>query len=317
MQLSIIIVNYEAWDKLANCLHSLCPLFDVALSLEVIVVDNVSPTNRLATFQTDFPRVRFFSNTGNNGFANGCNYGASMSQGDTFLFLNPDTIVNGEAIREMYNALQAFEAITVLSCQQTDVQGNLSKSGASFKQFGLTKLRSSKQKSKLYLSDNLEEVDWVSGSVFMIEKIDFQNYNGWNEDYWMYCEDEDFCRRIHQKGGHAFLLKSPTIIHAHGGSSRINLKISALTKTEVIISTHLLFHNFTAGWKGVLLNLYIAFSVLIEHLLYAVLSLPLFFVKKLRVKSLIFFKLLYYYGYALGQRSWKSPRLRAYSNISL
>ena len=87
LSISVVIVNYEAWDKLKNCLDSLnFPLQDLLIR-EVIVVDNSSPTDLLENFKVKYPQYTFIRNTGNNGFSNGCNLGAQEAIGNTYLFL--------------------------------------------------------------------------------------------------------------------------------------------------------------------------------------------------------------------------------------
>lgn len=82
---------------------------------------------------------------------------------------------------------------------------------------------------------------WVSGSVIFIRHYDFKQSGGWNEQFWMYCEDIDLCKRASSRGGKIALLQNVDIIHDHGGNSRINLVTTALTKSEVYISRHVNF----------------------------------------------------------------------------
>lgn len=211
----------------------------------------------------------------------------------------------------MGKALIENKNITILSCSQTDTKGRPSKSSGRYKQYAWSKkIAQSASCHSESKHENLEQVDWVSGSVVMISRANFEKHQGWNEDYWMYCEDEDFCRRVNNNGGSVYLLKSASIIHAHGGSSRINPRTAALTKTEVLISTHLYFHNFLEGSSKSLLNAYIVTSNLITHLLLAVIALPLFFIRKMRIKFLMLFFLLHYYCKAMISGNWKSPRIQ-------
>ena len=86
MGLSVIIVNYKAWNALEDCLNSLVSVFSKFENLEVIVIDNQSGDGKFAIFQSKFPQFRFILNSGNNGFSNGCNLGAKSARGDFFLF---------------------------------------------------------------------------------------------------------------------------------------------------------------------------------------------------------------------------------------
>jgi Predicted glycosyltransferases len=70
----------------------------------------------------------------------------------------------------------------------------------------------------------------------MIKHETFDKLGGFDEDFWMYSEDVDLCRRIRNAGGEIAFCSNITIEHNHGGSSRVNLKTTSLTKTEVHIS---------------------------------------------------------------------------------
>ena len=80
--ISIIIVNYKSWNKLRQCLEAINTINDIDFELETIVVDNASNDGQLDSYKTNFPNCIFIENTGNNGFANGCNLGAKKAKGN-------------------------------------------------------------------------------------------------------------------------------------------------------------------------------------------------------------------------------------------
>ena len=93
MDLSIVIVNYRAWDDLGRCLDSLEPIRDrEEPSIEVLVVDNGSGDGRTARFRELYPWARLIESPVNGGFAYGCNLGAGEARGSELLFLNPDCL---------------------------------------------------------------------------------------------------------------------------------------------------------------------------------------------------------------------------------
>jgi GT2 family glycosyltransferase len=118
MQLSVILVNYRGWKKLRPCLESLKCLSTLPIDSEIIIVDNQSADGELTGFARDFPDFNFIENTGNFGFAHGCNYGASAAKGDFLMFLNPDTIVNAEAIQQLRTTASKYANLTILTCRQ-------------------------------------------------------------------------------------------------------------------------------------------------------------------------------------------------------
>ena len=150
--------------------------------------------------------------------------------------------------------------------------------------------------------------DWVSGSVVMISRKSFEGLGGWDDDFWMYFEDVDLCRRAGLKNGEVVLLKSVSIEHNHGGASRINPQITALTKTEVNISRHLYISKHEAGYKAFYMHLFLVVNNLLFGLFPAIAGILLFFVKSLLATSRAYFLLVSYYLNALRQDTWLSKR---------
>ena len=315
--ISIVIVNYKSWKHLTNCLQSLVTIKNKDFSFEVIVVDNCSNDGKLEEFEKSFPTVNFVVNSGNNGFANGCNVGAQNAQGDYLLFLNPDAIANEDAIEKMWTYAKKNPTVGIVSCRQKKSNGNYEKElrffpsfftlfgwlRAVYKLFNKGKFDVSKQGD-----ENLLYPDWVSGSLVFISRDWFDAVQGWNEDYWMYFEDVDLSRKVQLANGKVVLLKDAEIIHNHGGASRINVKTTSLTKTEVLISKHVYINNHFKGLECFLSQLLLVLSNILIKLLLSILGIFLFFVPKMRLEQHIFAKIFRYYLQSIGKGTWLSIR---------
>lgn len=137
--LSVIIVNYNGGEKLFRCLQSLNSISDSRFTLEVIVVDNHSSDNGQALLINHFPQFIFVTNSGNNGFANGCNLGASHASGMNLLFLNPDTSVTSDALFNMLEEVRVRPEYSIVSCRQIREDGKQDRPFGKFlKIFSLT-----------------------------------------------------------------------------------------------------------------------------------------------------------------------------------
>ena len=89
------------------------------------MVDNDSQDRKLEDFSNNFPRVTFIKNSGNNGFANGCNLGADNAQGEFLLFLNPDTVLtSSNAIDSMFEFAKKNSSVGITSCRRINQKGN-------------------------------------------------------------------------------------------------------------------------------------------------------------------------------------------------
>tara|TARA_R110001632_G_scaffold43376_6_gene110162 strand:+ start:168862 stop:169842 length:981 start_codon:yes stop_codon:yes gene_type:complete len=311
IDISIIIVNYKSWKHLRNCLNSLKNLNDLSFAYETIVVDNYSYDGNFEKFTKEFSSVQFVLNSGNNGFANGCNFGASKARGDYFLFLNPDTLINGKALEEILSFAKLNRNVGVTSCLQKKKTGGYEKSNRIFPNlltlFGLTRAIYKLFSKKLPESNNqVLYTDWVSGSLVFISKEWFAQINGWNEDYWMYYEDMDLSKKVQKSNGKVAVLKSVEIIHNHGGASRLNIKTSAITKTEVQISKHIYIQNHFKGVERILSHLILFKVNVFFKLLLAILGVLLFFIPKMRLNVYLFTRIISYYCHCLKNRTWLS-----------
>jgi len=317
VDISIIIVNYKSWEALKECLEGLAVVNANRFSFETIVVDNRSNDGKLDEFRTLFPSVNFMENSGNNGFANGCNTGANLSKGDYLLFLNPDTIATENAIYELWNSTKNNTDFGIVTCTQLNEKGKAYKEIRFFPSlktlFGtlraINKLAIKKQILKNFNQDKtIVFPDWATGAVIFMSASWFKKVNGWNEKYWLYFEDVDICKKVIDQGGKVALLRSTSILHKHGGASRINIKTKALTKTEVLISQHVYFNEHFKGFKHLLIQLLLLLSLLIEKTTMAILGSVFFFIPKLKVNIYIFKNLLAYYFSAIYNKTWISPR---------
>ncbi|TDE07607.1 glycosyltransferase family 2 protein [Flavobacterium sandaracinum] len=321
MDISIIIVNYKGWKALDECLESIDSISSKTFSFEVIIVDNFSNDGQFPVFKHKYSKFTFIENTGNNGFSNGCNFGASIATGNHFLFLNPDTKLTLEALETLLQTAISHPEIGIVSCLQINEnnvfykQTNLFPALGRF--FGISralfrKLNKPKLEKRFNTTTDLFYPDWVTGAVIFISRNWFDKIKGWNEDYWLYFEDVDLCKKVADLGGKIAVTRKATIFHQHGGASRINVKTKALTKTEVIISKHVYISNqFSTGIQIYLQSLLIL-GVLLEKILLSIISLFLFFIPKLKVNRLMLKNLTVYYFNALQKQTWISPRAMNY-----
>ncbi len=311
IDVSIVIVNYRSWRHLRACLSSLRNLDRVSFTFETIVVDNCSNDENFNKFSNEFLEVSFFLNTGNNGFANGCNFGASKAIGDSFLFLNPDTIVNALALEKIFHFSKLNSNIGITSCLQKKPSGGYEKYVRSFPRitnlFGISRAIIKIFKKRVSIKENqILYTDWVSGSFVFISRHWFIKIDGWNENYWMYYEDVDLCKKIEQVKAKVAVLTSVEIIHNHGGASRLNIKTSSITKTEVQISKHIYIQNHFRGIERILSHFLLIINNVLFKMIVAVLGLFLFFIPKMRLNVYLLFKMINYYLSSFIRRSWLS-----------
>lgn len=311
--LSIIIVCFKGWERLNKCLEALNSFKGENFRAEVIVVDNKSDDDTINKIEIRFPKFRFIYNKINGGFANGCNLGAGNASGEFLLFLNPDTVASESEIEKLLNIAKQNPEFAILSCRQVNEKGKERVAYGPFpSMFNLTGFQRAIFGNRMSeLRRQTPEVsfpDWISGSVVLIRQTTFRQISGFDEDFWMYFEDVDLCRRIRKIDSEIAFCRNITIEHNHGGSSRINLKTASLTKTEVHISRHVYVSKHKTGIEKYVIQTFLVLNNLISGCVMAFLGLILFFIPKVFSRTLIYYKLIRYYIGSLFRLSWISPR---------
>lgn len=232
MDLSIIIVNYNAKYFLEQCLHSVKRALK-NIQAEIIVIDNHSSDQSLEWIQSRFTEIIYMVNGENLGFAKANNQGLAMARGKWILFLNPDTIVSEDSIRICLEFGQNHEDAGALGLRMIDGRGKFlpeSKRGlpmattAFYRLFGLSKLFPSSGIFNSYYQPHVKEkdihsIEVAAGAFMMVNRSLLESLGGFDERFFMYGEDIDLCYRIRLKGLTNYYLGSQTIIHFKGEST--------------------------------------------------------------------------------------------------
>ncbi len=324
MDLSIITVNFRSWSHLDAALSGLAQAAELADSRwEVIVVDNASGDDQLANFRARYPAVRFMENGGNWGFASGNNLGAQNARGTTLLFMNPDVRAAPSEIRKLLEEKSAHPEINILTAPQQDAKGRLQKAFDRFPDL-LTYLRTVRSLMRVLAPGNnpdprrvyghIISCDWVSGSLLMISKQDFRALGGWSEDFWMYAEDMDLCKRAALSGMRCAITPVASFTHLHGGASRQNPEVARITKTEVLISAHVYVERHFRGLHRLANHLIIALRNLVPLLLAGTLNiLTLGRIMRLQIAGQVLAGLCAHYLRVARTGIWLSRRSRNYA----
>jgi GT2 family glycosyltransferase len=274
--------------------------------MEVIVVDNNSGDGKIDEFDRKYPQFRFIRNSVNGGYANGCNLGASVASGKNLLILNPDTTAGESEIGKLLKEVTQNPDNFIISCRQIRQDGKESKATGMFP--GLFSSRRKPGEKSSVANENVSFPEWVSGSVMMMRKEVFDKLDGFDEDFWMYSEDVDLCRRARDLGGEIAFFSNIIIEHNHGGSSRADVITTSITKTEVQTSRHLFIHKHKSGIERILMQTFIILDNLITGIIAGFAGLVFFFIPKLFVRFLLLIRLSAYYLNSLFMGTWLSRR---------
>ncbi|HSR33975.1 MAG TPA: glycosyltransferase family 2 protein [Anaerolineae bacterium] len=246
MDLGIITVSYNTRDLLADCLNSvLVGLERSGLEGETWVVDNASSDGSASMVRQCFPDVRIVAHDQNLGFAAGNNlalrmmgFGRSGHPPDRatprhILFLNPDTRVIGDALGVMVHFLDASPRAGAAGARLTYGDGSFQHSAFAFPGlaqvfFDFFPLHHRLLESRLngrYPRRQYEQgrpfpVDHPLGAALMVRGETLGLVGGFDESFFMYCEEIDLCRRIQSAGWDVYCVPEAEIVHLVGQSTR-------------------------------------------------------------------------------------------------
>jgi len=233
MSVCAIIVSYRTGPALDLCLAALTKID--ALD-EIIIADNGNPPEAVAmldAFAARHARVRLLRGQGNIGFAAACNRAAAQSQSDMLAFINPDVILQADAILRLADALRAAPPPAIVGGDLRNEAGRPERGSRrdrltlwrAFTSFsGLSRLERAAPMLRDFNrhSDPLPSqpvaVGAISGALLVIRREDFARLGGFDEGYFVHVEDLDLCRRAELAGWPVLFAPGPHGVHLRSTS---------------------------------------------------------------------------------------------------
>ncbi len=223
LDLSIIVVSWNAKEFLLKCLRS----FEQATSqsMEVIVVDNASSDGSPEAAQKEFSHVRLLRNHTNLGFAKANNLGARQSAGRYLIFANSDVEILPGCLDSMYGYMENHPAIGMLGPKILNPDLTLQPSCRKFpglwnclcRSVGLDRIFSGLTFHAH--NDVARNVDVLSGCFWMVRRAALPQVGLLDENFFMYAEDIDWCKRFWDAGWEVVYFPAAGVIHYGGASS--------------------------------------------------------------------------------------------------
>ncbi|MEJ2052838.1 MAG: glycosyltransferase [Calditrichaceae bacterium] len=233
--ISIIIVNYNVRDFLEQALNSAKRALKKIPS-EIFVVDNASIDGSVAMVKQRFPDIRLIESKKNVGFSAGNNLALKKAKGKYIVLLNPDTVIQEDTFRVLLEFFESTPDATAATCKIINPDGSFSVDcrhsiptpmTALWKIIGFNKLFPNSKifgrYNLTFLDENkISEVEAISGSFMMLKRDIIDQIGELDEDFFMYCEDIDYCHRINEAGGKIYYVPTSQIIHYKGESTKKN-----------------------------------------------------------------------------------------------
>lgn len=248
LDLSIIIVSYNTKDFLNNCINSLLNCISKKINYEIIVADNASTDGSVKEVQNYNPKIKIIANKENLGFSKANNIGIRASSESRYiLFLNSDTLMQKKTIEEMIEFMDTHRDAGASTCKLVMPNGKIDDAlhrgfptpwNALCHFSGLEKLF---PKSKLFAGYSLgwkdfektHEIDALAGAFMLVRREAGEQVKWWDEDYFFYGEDIDFCYMLKQKGWKIYYVSNVFVIHykgVSGGIKSVSKKITTASE---------------------------------------------------------------------------------------
>lgn len=258
MDLSIIIVNWKVKDLLEKCLRS---IFEQTknISFEVFVVDNASGDGSVEMVREKFTQVDLTSSAENLGFAKGNNLAIKKAAGKYILLLNPDTEILDNALGEMVRFMDTHHGCGIAGCKLLNPDLSLQPSVRAFPDlasqvFILLKIHHLFPHSKAmykYLVQSFDyeknqEVDQVMGAFMMIRREVIEKIGLLDENFWLWFEEVDYCKRTKDAGWKILYTPEAKIIHLYGQSFKQTLSV----QKQKVLNRSLSYYFKKHGTKG-------------------------------------------------------------------
>jgi GT2 family glycosyltransferase len=239
MELSVIIVSYNVCDYLRQALVSVIEA-TTGISSEIIVVDNHSTDGSVAMIRDEFRDVSLIVSAVNEGYAAACNKGILASSGDFVLILNPDTVVEPDAVKAAMTFMRSHPEAGAAGARLLSGDGKFlpeSKRGfpspltSFFRLTGIGKLFPRSAFFNAYYLGHLSEyetcrADILTGAFMLIRREALDRAGLFDTAFFMYGEDIDLCWRIRKAGFCNYYLPGVLVTHFKGRSAMIDRESS-------------------------------------------------------------------------------------------
>ena len=281
--LSIVIVTLKSEKVIHQCIKSLNQ------NIPIIVVEHSDNKKLKEDLEKRYNNLKCILAKSNLGMGSGNNIGLKAANTDYVLLLNPDVLLEDNTIEELFLASQNLANFSMLAPLEKN-----------FNNYGFL----NKKKSNKNLEDAPFEVDFIDGFAMLINKKKFKEIDYFDENFFMYLENNDLCKRSRDKGDLIYIVPKSKINHL--AAKAVDKKYE--DEVEFSRNWHWIWSKFYFNKKhyGFFKAFYEGFprycSSLIKFLFYLLIN-------NKKKKKIYFNRASGFYNAFLGKASWYRPNL--------
>jgi len=228
--ITIVIVAYNSEELILKNL-------EVLKKFQTVIFDN-SNSDELYNIVDNFKNIHLIKSEINHGFGKAINFAVKKIKTEFILIVNPDLILDELSIKKLFETyLLSDENIGLIAPSLLDTSGNRRTNGtiSYIKKLKGRKVRAHPNNLPVY---NMC-CEYLVGCCYLLKKSLFDSINGFDEDFFMYFEDNDFCDKIIRSGKYLLETPSSTFVHIENSSykknSMISIKLSIIHKISSYI----------------------------------------------------------------------------------
>lgn len=237
-KIGLVILHFNKPDLTEACLESVRQLGTKSFKIEVIVVNN-NPLEKIVVLKKKFPEFIFLKTSKNLGYAGGNNFGikkALARKADFVLLLNNDTLLDKKMVVEFLKTAKTNKQAGILGpkiyfapgCefhrqryQEKDRGKVIWYAGGLVDWQNIIASHRGVDEVDQGQYSQLEATDFVSGCAMLVRREVFEKVGLFDENYFLYLEDVDFCQRVKRRGYKIIFVPSAKVWHANAGSSEV------------------------------------------------------------------------------------------------
>lgn len=269
--ITIVFVNLMMKDDILNAVHSV--IKDIAncpFQIQITVVDNSENKDNIhEALQQQFPQVKYIDAGGNIGFGKANTLGFQATLSRYYFALNRDTVIpeNSQTIQRIIEFLDAHPKIGCIgpkllnmddsiqySCYRFDLPSIIIKPLKQIqwdKKYDWVRRRAERLLMKDFDHNETRPVDWVLGAAMVVRQEVVDDIGWFDEQYFAYLEDADWCHAMWQKGWPVYYVHDIVIKHAHAReSAKVPGIVKALIKNKTARIHLASWLKYVWKWKG-------------------------------------------------------------------
>ncbi len=277
MDLTIVIVSFKSGEILHRCLES------IHKDLQIIVIENSIDNNFKIELETKYKNVKCILPEQNLGYGAGNNLGINLAKSNYVLILNPDTILYENTIPNLMYQADLIKDFAIIGPKivENDIQAKL--------------------KEKI----DFQSVDYIKGFAILFNKKKFSDSKYFDENFFLYFEEIDLCKRIIKSGDKIYIINNAPIKHLGGKShqEKFNFEMELSRNWHWMWSTFYYFkknYSFIYALKKIFKNFISSFLKVIFY----------FIIFNSKKRKIYYQRLSGIFNAICGKKSWYRPKIK-------